>query len=477
MSLSSTPKITSRLLENGTIVLSDGSVVELDSIKSPHVLQVPLDPTRHKGVPTKYRLPPAPTERADVTDELGNYVPHAGALIGLHYRVVAVIGRGAYGVVLRCVDMRKLHLADREAHVAIKVFKCFQKYQRRAEREAAVLRYVKRKAHAHVERLRETSNPNQQTSNEDDKCDEDFPNVVTLLDSFSFFGHRCLVFPLLGPSLYQLTNYNHYRGLPLCVVRNLTLRLGMTLDFLASDHGSDGRPVVHGNVRPENICLVPRRDSERMRRRNVQVVQRLLRGRLPPVQLEEVPPFCGTENTAYYNELFDMPVSRRVEDHMRRQLFGFGEADLRNMDVVLIGFGSATPADQLHLLPPAQSRYYRAPEVLLGNRSGLPVDTWALGCVAAELATGRAVFAAVSEREQCVMIKERIGFPDPQLWALSPRADTFVDCFLSPALVSHAKDLGFLGASSRIDEDNQLECFLDRLVACSDAIPGCTETD
>lgn len=35
-----------------------------------------------------------------------------------------------------------------------------------------------------------------------------------------------------------------------------------------------------------------------------------------------------------------------------------------------------------------QSRFYRAPEILLGLEYGTPIDMWSLGCIVAELITG-----------------------------------------------------------------------------------------
>jgi dual specificity tyrosine-phosphorylation-regulated kinase 2/3/4 len=43
-----------------------------------------------------------------------------------------------------------------------------------------------------------------------------------------------------------------------------------------------------------------------------------------------------------------------------------------------------------------QSRYYRAPEVILGYDYGCPIDIWSLGCVLAELSIGLPIFPGES---------------------------------------------------------------------------------
>ena len=46
-----------------------------------------------------------------------------------------------------------------------------------------------------------------------------------------------------------------------------------------------------------------------------------------------------------------------------------------------------------------QSRYYRAPEILLGLPYDHAVDMWSFGCIIAELYTGRPLFPAIDENE------------------------------------------------------------------------------
>lgn len=58
-----------------------------------------------------------------------------------------------------------------------------------------------------------------------------------------------------------------------------------------------------------------------------------------------------------------------------------------------------------------QSRFYRAPEVILGLPYATQVDVWSLGCMLIELHTGYPVFAGKDEMHQMTIIVERLGLP------------------------------------------------------------------
>ena len=57
--------------------------------------------------------------------------------------------------------------------------------------------------------------------------------------------------------------------------------------------------------------------------------------------------------------------------------------------IKVIDFGSSCYEHQ-RVYTYIQSRFYRAPEVILGARYGMPIDMWSLGCILAELQIGRA---------------------------------------------------------------------------------------
>ena len=54
-----------------------------------------------------------------------------------------------------------------------------------------------------------------------------------------------------------------------------------------------------------------------------------------------------------------------------------------------------------------QSRYYRAPETIIGYPYSLEIDIWSLGCIAAELFLGEPLFPGSSEYDQ---LNKILGF-------------------------------------------------------------------
>jgi len=78
--------------------------------------------------------------------------------------------------------------------------------------------------------------------------------------------------------------------------------------------------------------------------------------------------------------------------------------------IKLIDFGSACFLEN-RLYTYIQSRFYRSPEIILGAAYGFPIDMWSLGCLVAELLSGRPLFHGEDEQEQLQSIMEVLGVP------------------------------------------------------------------
>jgi len=82
------------------------------------------------------------------------------------------------------------------------------------------------------------------------------------------------------------------------------------------------------------------------------------------------------------------------------------------------------------------TRWYRAPEILLGStRYGKAVDMWSLGCIFGEMLSGKPVFPGTSTLNQLEKICEITGKPtEAQIVAMrSPFAATMLDSLQYPA--------------------------------------------
>lgn len=55
------------------------------------------------------------------------------------------------------------------------------------------------------------------------------------------------------------------------------------------------------------------------------------------------------------------------------------------------------------------TRWYRAPELLLGNVYGKEVDIWAIGCIMGEITDGDPLFPGESEIDQLFCIQKVVG--------------------------------------------------------------------
>jgi serine/threonine protein kinase len=61
--------------------------------------------------------------------------------------------------------------------------------------------------------------------------------------------------------------------------------------------------------------------------------------------------------------------------------------------------------------------WYRAPEVLLGQRKySLPIDVWSVGCIFAELCDGTPLWQGDSEIDQLFRIFRSLGTPNSRHW-------------------------------------------------------------
>ena len=82
--------------------------------------------------------------------------------------------------------------------------------------------------------------------------------------------------------------------------------------------------------------------------------------------------------------------------------------------VKIIDFGTGC-LEHAPMFTYIQSRYYRAPEIILGIKYGCPIDMWSYACILIELLIGYPLFAGEDESEQLNIMMEYFGVPPMEL--------------------------------------------------------------
>lgn len=107
--------------------------------------------------------------------------------------------------------------------------------------------------------------------------------------------------------------------------------------------------------------------------------------------------------------------------------------------IKIIDFGSSCFETE-RIYTYIQSRFYRAPEIILGLSYGRPIDLWSFGCIICEMQMGYPIFPGESEKEQLLCIMEVLGVPPPRVVDRSPRKKEFFESNGAPKLFPNSRN-------------------------------------
>ena len=105
----------------------------------------------------------------------------------------------------------------------------------------------------------------------------------------------------------------------------------------------------------------------------------------------------------------------------------------------MIDFGSSCFQDK-SIYTYIQSRFYRAPEILLGIDYTPAIDMWSFGCILFELYTGYPLFAGEDETEQIQLIMEIKDVPPDKVIRSGSRWKTYFHSNLKPRIVPNSRN-------------------------------------
>jgi len=194
--------------------------------------------TKQKTSNKRKRSKSAATEDSLHDDSIGHWEGSAPDHIADRYEVIRDVGLGTFGRVIQCKDTTKRQTAT----VAIKVIRSIQRYSESAHIEANILRAV---------------NTAQRHNNNNSSL------IVQLLSTFTFANHYCLVFEMLGISLFDFQKNNNFLPFQVPHIFQFAEQLLDAVEFLHS------MGIVHTDLKAENVLLV---DSSLIHSRAIKLI-------------------------------------------------------------------------------------------------------------------------------------------------------------------------------------------------------------
>ncbi|CEG66931.1 Putative CMGC/CLK protein kinase [Rhizopus microsporus] len=191
-----------------------------DPIFAFHVLPTPtIAYTFQMPPPIILQPPPMPPV---YDDKDGHYLVRLNESLTPQYKIMRLLGQGTFGKVVECYDR------VRRTFCAIKIIRAIPKYRDASKIEIRVLNTLKKHDPLNL-----------------NKC-------IHLVEWFDYQNHICMVFELLGQSVFDFLKANHFKPFPHHHIQQLAKQLLTSVAFLHD------LKLIHTDLKPENILLVNR---------------------------------------------------------------------------------------------------------------------------------------------------------------------------------------------------------------------------
>lgn len=148
-------------------------------------------------------------------DDRGDYRIILNDHIGYRYEVLSVLGKGSFGQVCKCLDVKHNRL------VALKIIRNKKRFHHQALVEVKILQHLK--------------------ENDPEKA----YHVIEIYSYFYFRNHLCITTELMNINLYEFIMNNKFQGLSLGLIRRFAVQILTSLKYLARER------IIHCDLKPE----------------------------------------------------------------------------------------------------------------------------------------------------------------------------------------------------------------------------------
>jgi len=253
--------------------------------------------------------------------------------------------------------------------------------------------------------------------------------IVKIYDYFTYNKNDneyfCIIMELLGCSIYDLIKQNE-NGLPIHFIEKV---IEQTIDILQIIHE---HKIIYTDMKPENILLKGLSNKSKkiindfkssdifkqIKKKPINEIKKLFNKKKTIKKIDEF-----EEDYEFPKDLFEDDEKINIENEL--------ENYINNPQVKLCDFGTCIYFNEYDKRE-IQTRYYRAPEIILGLDYNYNCDYWSLGCTIYEMLFGKILFdpkktdKCSTNRMHLKLINELIDFIPEEMINKSPKKNLFI---------------------------------------------------
>lgn len=185
--------------------------------------------------------------------------------------------------------------------------------------------------------------------------------------------YACSVWNLHAINLDTLIRSKYVDGLPFKVVNQIILQLCQALNILHNK-----LKTFHGDIKTDNILI------KGINSRDKNMINLYLAN------------YNNLQNNKENNREHNHKVATELILKSYNKKINLDEIDIQNIKISLADFGTICEEHE-NYTNSFGTRYYQAPEIILGTNCSYPVDIWALGCSYYELLSGNILFNPIKD--------------------------------------------------------------------------------
>lgn len=214
---------------------------------------------------------------------------------------------------------------------------------------------------------------------------ESSPYINKIIDTFyhkmEYGNHICMVLELMAGSLYDIMKVGRYsKGFPLHITKIILYQLLTAVSILNNKYN-----LVHTDLKVENILV------KGINIKTKEIIEQFNSNKRLMFLLSHYNKNKSNNDAEIKNLMksinFD-DIEEKYDENKNIEIINDIIPD--NLEIRLSDFGNCRDINDLsfHI----QTRYYRAPEVILEYKFNENCDIWSIGCIVYELLSGNTLF-------------------------------------------------------------------------------------